>query len=52
MLVMLGIGLLGAIGIPLPIPHLAAVVARTTLRQFRGFVKELDLNQSCGFKTD
>lgn len=47
-LVMLGIGLLRAIGVPLPTLHLAAVVAWTTLRQFRVFEKGLDCNQSWG----
>ena len=51
-LVMLGIGLLGAIGVPLSTLHLAAVVAWTALRQFRVFEKGLDWNQSWGFNTD
>ncbi len=38
-LVMLGIGLLGAAGVPLQPLHLAAVVVWTALRQFRVFKK-------------
>ena len=51
-LVLLGMGLLGAIGVPLPTLHLAAVMAWTALRQFRVFEKGLDWNQSWGFQTD
>lgn len=47
-LVILGFGLLRAIGVPLPTLHLAAVVAWTALRQFRVFEKGLDWNQSWG----
>lgn len=47
-LVMLGIGLLRAIGVPLPTLHLAAVVVWTALRQFRVFEKGMDWNQSWG----